>query len=90
MVCSFREGSLGEWAGDHGEIRIIHSKDGHQRASAAFLESPGLDLRDGKLSVMSDGRLLPNSCEYDVDHDQVNVRNNQSATHTSRDGLQWL
>ena len=69
--CSFREGSGHAGAGDYGKIRIIHSKDGDQWTSAALLESPGLDLRDAKLSVMPDGRLLLNSCEYDVDHGQV-------------------
>ena len=87
--CSFREGSGHAGAGDHGKIRVIHSKDGEHWGSAALLESPGLDLRDAKLSVMPDGRLLLNSCEYDVDHDQANVRNNQSVTYTSTNGMQW-
>ncbi|MDC0268265.1 hypothetical protein OAK97_03060 [bacterium] len=87
--CAFREGTGHAGKGDHGKIRVICSEDGVHWKSAVLLESPGLDLRDAKLSVMPDGRLLLNSCEYDVDHDHPDVRNNQSVTFTSTDGTRW-
>lgn len=87
--CAFREGDGHVATGDHGKVRIISSTDGSTWASTALLESPGLDLRDAKLSITPDGRLLLNSCEYDVDHDDPVNRNNQSVTYLSEDGVTW-
>jgi len=54
--CTFREGH------DHvkgdGEIRIIRSSDGKSWESAALLSEEGIDLRDPKLSITPDGRLM--------------------------------
>lgn len=54
--CSFRE------AEEHGEyigtVRIICSDDGGSWTSAAVLAEEGVDLRDPKLSVTADGRLM--------------------------------
>ena len=87
--CAFREGSGHAGAGDYGKVRVIASTDGATWQSMALLESKGLDLRDAKLSIMPDGRLLLNSCEYDVDHDRAGKRNNQSITYVSSDGKNW-
>lgn len=54
--CTFREGD-GHVRGD-GAIRILHSADGETWTSAALLAEAGIDLRDPKLSVMPDGRLM--------------------------------
>jgi hypothetical protein len=54
--CTFREGD-GHVRGD-GLIRIIRSEDGESWTSAALLEEPGIDLRDPKVSVTPDGRLM--------------------------------
>ncbi len=55
-LCAFREGA------DHhsfdGSLRILGSTDGEQWRSLALLSKPGADLRDPKLSVMPDGRLM--------------------------------
>lgn len=88
-LCAFREGSGHAGSGDHGKIRVIASSDGVQWQSLALLDSPGLDLRDPKLSQLPDGSLLLNSCEYDVDHDSAEERANQSVTFVSGDGDQW-
>ena len=88
-ICAFREGDKHAGAGDYGKIRVISSVNGESWQSRALLERPGLDLRDAKLSVMSSGALLLNSCEYDVDHDSAENRNNQSVTFVSRDGVGW-
>lgn len=54
--CSFRE-DIGHVGGD-GKSRILVSDDGERWESAGLLEEPGIDLRDPKLSVTPDGRLL--------------------------------
>ena len=54
--CTFRE------AKDHGpsigQVRVIVSADGEEWQSAALLEEREVDLRDPKLSIMPDGRLM--------------------------------
>ena len=54
--CTFRE------AADHGRsigtVRILFSEDGEGWESAAEIEEQEVDLRDPKLSVMPDGRLM--------------------------------
>lgn len=54
--CTFRESS-GHMTG-HGKIRVITSKNGEDWQSAALLAEEGLDLRDPKLSITPDGRLM--------------------------------
>ena len=54
--CSFREGD-GHVGGD-GKLRILESSDGETWKSAALLAEPGIDLRDPKLSITPDGRLM--------------------------------
>lgn len=54
--CSFREGN-GHVGGD-GKLRILESTDGETWNSAALLSETGIDLRDPKLSIMPDGRLM--------------------------------
>lgn len=55
-VCVFREGVA--HAGDIGSVRVIVSDDAEQWQSAAFLERDGVDLRDPKVCVTPDGRLM--------------------------------
>ena len=59
--CTFREGSghnpTSEKA-ENGEIRILVSTDGVEWKSHALLKKEGIDLRDSKLSVTPDGRLM--------------------------------
>ena len=54
--CAFREGQ-GHVSPD-GSLRIITSSDGIQWKSASLIRSTDADLRDPKLSVTPDGRLL--------------------------------
>ena len=54
--CTFREGD-GHVGGD-GRIRVLTSTDGDTWTSAALIGEPGIDLRDPKLSVTPDGRLM--------------------------------
>ncbi|MCC6698686.1 MAG: right-handed parallel beta-helix repeat-containing protein [Candidatus Hydrogenedentes bacterium] len=54
--CTFREAD-GHVKGD-GRIRIITSADGATWESAALLEEAGIDLRDPKLCITPDNRLM--------------------------------
>lgn len=54
--CSFREAET-HTKGD-GKLRVLVSKDGESWQSAALLEEKDIDLRDPKLNVTPDGRLM--------------------------------
>ncbi len=54
--CSFREGD-GHVGGD-GHPRVLVSEDGETWKSAALLTEKGIDLRDPKFCITSDGRLM--------------------------------
>jgi hypothetical protein len=54
--CAFREGS--SHVATDGVLRILTSADGRDWTSAALLKSSTVDLRDPKLSIAPDGRLL--------------------------------
>lgn len=57
LYCAFREGS-GHIPGLNGTIRVIRSRDGMNWESVARLDEPHVDLRDPKLSITPDGRLM--------------------------------
>ena len=57
FYCSFRQGS-DHGAGADGVIRIIKSKDGKDWESVVTLKKVGYDLRDPKLSITPDGRIM--------------------------------
>jgi len=44
--------------GADGVVRVLTSSDGRTWTAAARLSEPGIDLRDPRLSVMPDGRLM--------------------------------
>jgi hypothetical protein len=54
--CTFREAD-GHVGGD-GKLRVIESADGKNWNSVALLAEEGIDLRDPKLSITSDDRLM--------------------------------
>lgn len=54
--CSFREADA--HVGGDGKLRILESADGETWKSAALIAEAGIDLRDPKLSVTPDGRLM--------------------------------
>jgi len=69
FYCTFREGT-GHVPGDTGKdggIRVIKSVDGKEWKSVALLEVDQYDLRDPKLSITPDNRLmlLMGSTDYD-------------------------
>lgn len=83
--CTFRE-SLGHVGGD-GRIRILTSRDGDRWTSAALLAETGVDLRDPKLSITPDGRLmlLAGGSVYEGS----TLRGRQSRVAFSSDGRRW-
>ena len=87
--CAFRVGNGHAGEGDYGRIRVIVSDDGKSWSSAALLQTDGVDLRDAKLSVTPGGELLLNSCEYRVDNDREDIRNNTSVVYRSKNGNDW-
>jgi len=54
--CTFREADA--HVGGDGNLRVLSSTDGDQWESAALLTEKGIDLRDPKLSITPDGRLM--------------------------------
>lgn len=60
LYCTFREGTghVPGKEGTNGTIRVISSADGQNWQSVALLSEEHVDLRDPKLSVMPDGRLM--------------------------------
>jgi hypothetical protein len=87
--CAFREGESHVRAGDYGRVRIIVSGDGLSWRTAGLLETPGYDLRDAKLSITPEGKLLLNSWEYHVDEGDDSRRTSRSLSWISEDGLTW-
>ncbi len=55
--CVFREGS-GHIPGNNGVIRVLHSATGEHWSSVAVVAQNGVDLRDPKLCITPDGRLM--------------------------------
>jgi hypothetical protein len=55
--CTFREADK-HVGGEDGTIRVLTSDDGRAWESAALLTEHGVDLRDPKLSITPDGRLM--------------------------------
>ena len=87
--CAFRIGKGHAGKGDYGRIRVIVSDDGQSWRSSALIQTDGVDLRDAKLSVTPSGELLLNSCEYRVDNDREDIRNNTSVVYRSKNGTDW-
>lgn len=54
--CTFREADA--HVGGDGKLRVIESNDGNAWKSAALIAEDGIDLRDPKLSITPDDRLM--------------------------------
>ncbi|MFB6356013.1 MAG: sialidase family protein [bacterium] len=59
-MCCFRDGS--NHVSDDGIIRVIASNEGSQWTSLSTISHPEADLRDPKLTVAPDGRLMLSIC----------------------------
>lgn len=60
LLCTFREagGHVPANHGEDGNARVLESTDGTTWTSAALLSYKGIDLRDPKLSITPDGRVM--------------------------------
>jgi len=60
FYCTFREGSghVPGKTGSNGQVRVIVSGDGKNWQSRALLKKEGIDLRDPKISITPDQRLM--------------------------------
>lgn len=85
--CVFRESDEHE-QGKHGTIRLIRSSDGQKWDSVAHFVDPDFDLRDPKLSITPDMRLmlLIGVIELDV---EKKYRSRHCRVSFSIDGLVW-
>ena len=84
--CSFREGD-GHVGGD-GKLRVLESADGENWKSAALLTESGIDLRDPKLSITPDGRLMI-VAGGSVYGGTKKLQGGQPRVAFSKDGREW-
>lgn len=82
--CTFREGK--DHVSRDGAIRVITSSEGERWESSARLQDPDADLRDPKLTVTPDGRLMLNGVAWTRDDPKVKHR---SMAWFSADGRDW-
>ena len=82
--CVFREGKA--HLSVDGSLRVITSADGGKWESAALIASPNSDLRDAKITVTPDGRLM--LCGAEALRD-TSKHTYQSLAWFSKDGRFW-
>lgn len=86
LWCVFREGE-GHVGGD-GRIRVLSSDDAADWESVALLTEEGVDLRDPKLSITPDGRLML-VMGGSVYGGTTTLKSRQPRVSFSSDGKQW-
>jgi hypothetical protein len=92
FYCVFRESSA-HIPGLNGKIRVLKSSDGEKWEPVALVAERGIDLRDPKISLAPDGRLmlLMGGSVYPGDETVKNRK--RTAAHSrvsfSKDGRDW-
>ena len=84
--CTFREAD-GHVGGD-GRIRVLTSKNGEQWDSAALVVEAGIDLRDPKMSITPDNRLMIVAGGSVYGGTNI-LKSRQPRVMFSRDGRSW-
>lgn len=84
FFCVFREGA--KHVSPDGALRVISSKDGKNWESAALITSPDSDLRDAKITVTPENKLMLSGAEALNDK---SVHTHQSLAWFSDDGINW-
>lgn len=84
--CTFREADA--HVGGDGRIRMLVSKDGTVWESAAVIQETGIDLRDPKISVTPDNRLMLVMGGSVYDGTKV-LKSRQPRVAFSKDGVAW-
>ena len=82
--CVFREGSA--HVSPDGALRILRSSDGEDWESIALVTSDAYDLRDAKISVTPDGRLMLNGAGMIAD---AEVRYYSMCWFSADGGVTW-
>lgn len=84
--CTFREGERHVY-GINGKIRLLESEDGEHWLSTELFNEEGIDLRDPKLSITPDGRLmlLVGGSQYEGQK----YISRQPRVAFSKDGTEW-
>lgn len=82
--CVFREGSA--HVSPDGAIRVLVSEDGNQWKSRALITHPIEDLRDAKIAVTPDGRLMINGAGMQAEKE---VRYHSFVWFSSDQGKTW-
>jgi hypothetical protein len=83
--CTFREAD-GHVGGD-GQLRVLESADGLKWDSAALVSERGIDLRDPKLSITPDDRLM--IVAGGSVYEGTNLLGRQPRVAFSKDGRKW-
>jgi hypothetical protein len=83
--CTFREADA--HVGGDGRLRVLTSADGAKWESAALLSEKGIDLRDPKLSVTPDGRLM--IVAGGSVYEGKTLKGRQPRVAFSKDGKEW-
>lgn len=83
--CTFREADA--HVGGDGKLRLLESADGKAWQSAALVAEPGIDLRDPKLSVTPDDRLM--IVAGGSVYEGKTLKGCQPRVVFSKDGRQW-
>ena len=84
--CTFREADA--HVGGDGKLRVLESADGKSWKSAALLTETGIDLRDPKLSITPDDRLMI-VAGGSVYNDKKILLGRQPRVAFSKDGREW-
>jgi hypothetical protein len=84
--CCFREADA--HVGGDGTLRVLESADGRQWEPAALIAEEGIDLRDPKLSVTPDDRLMI-VAGGSVYGGTKNLKGRRPRVAFSRDGREW-
>lgn len=87
LYCTFREGS-GHIPGLNGVIRVIRSRNGSDWESVARLDEQHVDLRDPKLSITPDGRLMVN-CGASYYHGTKRLKIESRVAFSTSDGASF-
>jgi hypothetical protein len=82
--CAFREGQA--HVSPDGALRVITSADGEKWVSAALIKSPTGDLRDAKLAITPENKLMLTAAEA---RRAPATRSHQSLVWMSDDGTAW-
>lgn len=84
--CTFRESEA--HIGGEGRIRVLESSDGRRWQSVALITEAGIDLRDPKLSITPDDRLMIVG-GGSVYGGTKTLKGRQPRVLFSRDGREW-